>query len=216
MNDVAAQIADAGLIAIVRAPSSDGLVDAARALFAGGLRVMEVTLNTPGALTTIAAIRAAVPGMTCGAGTVLSPADAAAAINAGARFLVTPALDLPTNAAARTRGVPICAGCASPTEMVAATRAGAHFVKLFPAATFALPHTKAVLEAMPHLPLIPTGGVTPDNLAAYLQAGCPAVAVGSNLVSRQTLTSGDWSALTAAAQRFARAVRAARPHGAPR
>jgi 2-dehydro-3-deoxyphosphogluconate aldolase/(4S)-4-hydroxy-2-oxoglutarate aldolase len=210
VRNVAAELSEAGLLAIIRAPGSDGLVDAARALWAGGVRTMEVTLNTPGALAAIAAIREALPEMLCGAGTILQPADAAAAINAGAQFIITPAFQPATVALCNGRGVPIAPGCASPAEALAAHRVGAAFVKVFPAATFALAHVTALLEELPQLRLVPTGGVTPANLHRFFDAGCAAVAVGSNLVGKEMLAARDWAGLAALAQQFVDAVVAAR------
>jgi 2-dehydro-3-deoxyphosphogluconate aldolase/(4S)-4-hydroxy-2-oxoglutarate aldolase len=207
---MARRMADAGLIAIIRAASSANVPDAARALWAGGVRVMEVTLNTPGALRAVEAIRAALPQMLCGAGTILQPADAIAAIEAGAQFIITPTLQLDTIDVCNARGVPIAPGCASPAEALAAHRAGAAFIKIFPGATFNLPHVGALLGELPDLRLVPTGGLTPENARGFFDAGCAAVAVGSNLAGREVLESADWPSLTAAARRFVNAVDAAR------
>jgi 2-dehydro-3-deoxyphosphogluconate aldolase / (4S)-4-hydroxy-2-oxoglutarate aldolase len=208
--DVAQQLRAAGLIAIVRADSAAGLVDAAHALWSAGVRAMEITLNTPRALETIGEIRETLPEMLCGVGTVLEMDDGATAVRAGAQFVITPTLQLDTIAMCQEAGVPVCPGCASPTEMLTAHRAGADFIKVFPAGSFGLRHMKAILEAMPQLRLVPTGGVTPENLADYFRLGCPAVAVGSNLVSRTVLAERDWAGLKAAASRFVNAVAAAR------
>ena len=216
MGVVAGQLAQAGVIAIVRAASAEGLVEAAGALYAGGLRAMEVTLNTPGALQAIVAVRAAWPEMVCGAGTILNAGDAVAAIGAGAQFIVTPTLQIETIAVCHARGAPVVMGCASPTEALAAHRAGAAFIKVFPAGRFGLSHIAAVLEELPQLRLVPTGGVTPENLHEFFAAGCPAVGVGSNLVSKGLLAARDWAGLTAAARRFAEAVAAARSAQAAR
>jgi 2-dehydro-3-deoxyphosphogluconate aldolase/(4S)-4-hydroxy-2-oxoglutarate aldolase len=207
---IAQQIIEAGLIAIVRAGSSEHLVEAARALAAGGVRAMEITLNTPGALAAIAAVRGALPEMLCGAGTILTPGDAAAAIEAGAQFVITPTLQVETIAYCREQGVPVAPGCASPSEALAAHRVGAEMIKVFPAATFGLPHIRAMLEAMPELDLVPTGGVTPANLRDYFEAGCRVVAVGSNLVGRAVLEARDWDGLTRAAREYDDAIAGAR------
>jgi 2-dehydro-3-deoxyphosphogluconate aldolase/(4S)-4-hydroxy-2-oxoglutarate aldolase len=203
------KIIEAGLIVIVRAASSENLVEAAHALAAGGVRVMEITLNTPGALGAIAAVRAKLPEMLCGAGTIVTPGDAAAAIEAGAQFIITPTLQLETIGYCREQGVPVAPGCASPTEALAAHRAGAETIKVFPAATFGLPHIRAMLEEMPDLNLVPTGGVTRANLRHYFEAGCRVVAVGSNLVSRTVLETRDWAGLTRAAGEYVEAIAAA-------
>jgi 2-dehydro-3-deoxyphosphogluconate aldolase/(4S)-4-hydroxy-2-oxoglutarate aldolase len=209
MRSIAEQIVDAGLIVIIRTSSSEHLVEAARALEAGGVRAMEITLNTPGALAAIAAIRSALPGMLCGAGTILTPDDAAAALGAGAQFIVTPTLQLDTVAFCRERGVPVTPGCASPTEALAAHRAGADFIKVFPAATLGLVHIAALLEELPELRLVPTGGVTPENCEQYFRAGCALVAAGSAM-SKSFLEKRDCAGLTAMARKFTDAVAAAK------
>jgi 2-dehydro-3-deoxyphosphogluconate aldolase/(4S)-4-hydroxy-2-oxoglutarate aldolase len=212
-SSVARQIVDAGLIAIIRAGAGVDLSGAARALAAGGVRVMEITLNTPGALAAIAAVRAEMPEMLCGAGTILTPGDAAAAIEAGAQFIITPTLQLDTIAYCREQGEPVAPGCASPTEALAAHRAGAEMIKIFPAATFGLSHIGAILAAMPQLNLVPTGGVTPGNVGQYFAAGCRVVGVGANLVSRAILETRDWAGLTNAARAYVDAIAAARTAG---
>lgn len=212
MSIIAAQLRRAGLIVIIRAPSPANLLEAARALQAAGVAAVEITLNTPGALSAIAQIREAIPTMLCGAGTILAPDDALAAMQAGAQFIITPTLQLDTIALCKSHSLPIAAGCASPTEGIFAHRAGADFIKIFPAARFNLPHIAAMLEEIPQWNLVPTGGVTPENLRHFFEAGCPAVAVGSNLVSKQILTTQDWPALTTAAHRYAQAIIDANVH----
>ena len=200
---------EAGLVVIIRAERSDHVVDAARAMFEGGVRVMEVTLNTPGALGAIGRIRREVPRMVCGAGTILGVDDAVAAREAGAQFVIMPTLQLDTIAYCKAAGLAASPGCASLTEMVAAHRAGADFVKVFPANRFGLEHVRAVLDEMPDLRLIPTGGVTAENVADYFDAGCAAVAAGSTLVGKELLARRDWAGLADAARRFTAAVAAA-------
>ncbi|HYE20529.1 MAG TPA: bifunctional 4-hydroxy-2-oxoglutarate aldolase/2-dehydro-3-deoxy-phosphogluconate aldolase [Tepidisphaeraceae bacterium] len=209
---VAQRITDAGLVAIVRADDVgvDALVAAAGALLAGGVTVMEITLNTPGALAAIEVIRGRHPRMLCGAGTVLDARDARAAISAGAQFVITPTLARGTIETCRRYDVPVSAGCASPAEALAAVAAGAEFVKVFPATRFGLTHMREALDEMPTLRLIPTGGVTPANCGEYFAIGCAAVAVGSNLVGKQVLATEDWGAIERAARAFVGAVRATR------
>lgn len=217
MISVASSLASSGLLAIIRSAGEEAetrvLLDAARALWAGGVRCMEITLNTSGALKSIETIRAKLPEMCCGAGTVLSAEDARAAREAGAQFIVTPTLDLETVAFCKEHALAVSPGCASPTETITATRAGANFVKIFPANRFALPHMRAMLEAMPQLRLVPTGGVRAANAHEYLAAGCAAVAAGSTLVSKEILERRDWKALEAAAREFVEAIAAWRSGG---
>lgn len=203
------ELEDAGLIVIVRAAESEGVLEAARALQRGGVRAMEVTLNTPNSLELIAAIRAesereAEP-MCVGAGTILDAADARRAIEAGAEFIVTPTLQLDSIAACREADVPILCGAMTPTECLAAHRAGADFVKLFPSASLGPDYARALLGPLPFLKLVPTGGVSEANLGAWLRAGCCMIAVGSELVSRRVLQERDFDALTQSARRFVQA-----------
>lgn len=207
VKSAAAQLERMGLIVIIRAPSSDHLVDAAQALRGGGVRAMEITLNTPGALETIAKIRREIPEMLCGAGTILNEEDARRALEAGAQFIVTPTLQMDSIGFCEAQGAAMVAGCASPTEALAAHRAGADFIKVFPAARFSLGHIAAMLEELPQLNVVPTGGVTPENLAGFFEAGCRAVAAGSNLVTKEILRTKDWKSLETAARRYIEAIR---------
>lgn len=215
----AQQLRQAGVIAIIRSTSDAGggggggdLLSAARALARGGVRAVEVTLNTPGALDAIRRIAAhAEPQqLVIGAGTILSADDAAAAIDAGARFIVTPTLQPDSIALCRRRGAPICCGCMSLSEIVAATRLGSDFVKVFPATSLGLPAIEQMLAEMPELQLVPTGGVSASNLGAFIRAGCAAVAVGSALVDRALLAKQDWTELERRARMLADALEEAR------
>ncbi len=207
----AAELEQAGLIAIVRADEDADLIRAAQALAEGGVRAMEITLTTPGALTAVAAIRRELsPALRVGAGTILGPEDARTAQEAGAEFIVTPTLQPETIAYCRANGLPIACGCMTATEALVAHRAGADFLKLFPADTLGPGYVKALLAPLPFLKLMPTGGVSLDNLAAYIQAGSVGVALGGNLVSKQRLRDGDWAGLTHTAQEYVQALAAAR------
>ncbi len=205
----AAELEDIGLIAIVRTDAEADLRRVAEALGEGGIRAMEITLNTPGALPAIGAVRRALsPAMRVGAGTILGLEDARAAFEAGAEFIVTPTLQPGTIAYCRENGVPIACGCMTPTEALAAH--GADFIKLFPAESLGPAYVRALRAPLPFLRIIPTGGVSLDTLAAFLQAGCVGVALGSNLVSKAVLQNRDWAALTATARQYVQALVAAR------
>ena len=199
----AAELEEGGLIAIIRAKGDVDLARVAQALAEGGIRAMEITLNTPGALPAVAVIRKALgPALRVGSGTILGPDDAQAAMDAGAEFIVTPTLQLDTIALCRQRGVPIVCGCMTPTECLAAYRAGADFLKLFPADTLGPAYVRALRAPMPFLKFIPTGGVSLDTLPAWMEAGCAGVALGSNLVSAAVLRDKDWDALTSTARQY--------------
>lgn len=196
-------------IAVVRLDDGEQLVQVGEALHAGGITVIEFTLTTPGALEMLKQASAHFNGQVfLGAGTVLDPETARAAILAGAEFIVTPTLNLETIAMCKRYGKPIIAGAMTPTEMLTGWEAGADLVKVFPASNLGGPdYLKAVLAPLPQLRLVPTGGVSADDAAGYLRAGAAAVAVGGNLVSRLAVASGDWETITAEAQRLVAAVR---------
>jgi len=201
------EIENAGLIAIVRTNRPTDFVAIARSLAEGGVPALEITLNTPGALEAIAAIRRSADGkLRIGAGTILDADDARAAIDAGAEFIVTPTLQLDTIALCKSESIPIVCGCLSPTESLCAHRAGADFIKVFPAETFGPDYIKAMLAPLPFLKVVPTGGVTLINLKTWFDAGCRAVAIGSGLVGKQVLADSDWDDLRTKAQQFARVL----------
>ena len=209
----AQELEEIGLIGIIRADSSEHVVEAISALHRGGIRAVEITLNTPNALELIAATRRALgEGMRVGAGTILEPADAERAIEAGSEFIVTPTLQCDTIAVCRQHNVPIACGCATPTESLAAHRAGADFIKVFPAESLGLGYIKAIRGPLPFLKLMPTGGVSLENLAAFIQAGCVGIGLGGNLVSKRALQEQDWGGLTALAAQFVAALATARSH----
>jgi 2-dehydro-3-deoxyphosphogluconate aldolase/(4S)-4-hydroxy-2-oxoglutarate aldolase len=147
----------------------------------GGIDVLELTLNSAAALDSITALRHRAEGsrLLIGAGTVLSPLAAAAAVTAGASFLVTPVVDVPTITWAGANGIPIFPGAMTPTEILTAWAAGATAVKLFPASVVGPTFVREVRGPLPEIPLIPTGGVSAGSAPAFLEAGAVAVAVGS-------------------------------------
>lgn len=203
----AEELETSGLIVIVRATQEFDLVRTAEALADGGIQAMEITLTTPGALAAVAAIRQKLsPALRVGAGTILSPEDARRAAEAGAEFIVTPTLQTATIAFCRQRSLPIACGCMTPTEALAAHQAGADFLKLFPADTLGPSYVRALLAPLPFLKLIPTGGVSLDNLAAYIDAGSVGVALGSSLISRRIVRDRDWAGLTGLARQYVEAL----------
>ena len=204
------RLLDAGIIAIIRADSSDQLLDAAQALADGGVTAIEVTMTTPNALEVIrdAAARFG-DRILMGVGTVLNEETCVSAILAGAQFVVTPVTKPEVIRVCHRYGKPIASGAFTPTECLLAHESGADFVKLFPAEQVGPAYVRSILAPLPMLRIIPTGGVTPENAAAFLEAGCVALGAGSALVSRDILRSRDWPALTARAGAFVRAIRAA-------
>lgn len=177
-------IASTRLVAIVRASTGEQAADVARTLLDAGVAALEVSLTTPDALAVVGALAAqATPGQVIGAGTIVSTADAEAALHAGARFLVSPAFDPDVLAAAAQGGAASIPGCYTPTEVVSATRHGADLIKLFPASSAGIGHLRAMRQALPAVRFVPTGGVAIDTSIDWLRAGAAAVAVGSTLTA---------------------------------
>jgi 2-dehydro-3-deoxyphosphogluconate aldolase/(4S)-4-hydroxy-2-oxoglutarate aldolase len=207
-HEILDQILKEMTIAIVRLEKSDDFIKVVEALKAGGISIVEFTLTTPGALVKLQEVSARFADeIVLGAGTVLDPETARAAILAGAQFIVTPTVNLSTVEMCKRYGKPIVAGAMTPTEMLAVWEAGADLVKVFPAGNLGGPqYIKAVLAPLPQLRLVPTGGVSADNAAQFLKAGAAAVAVGGSLVNKEAVASGDWAAITSEAQRLVKAV----------
>lgn len=203
---VLARIKAEKVIALIRADNPDGLLDCARALAAGGLTSIELTMTTPGAIPMLAKATAELPDFLFGLGTVLDAETARAGILAGARFVVTPALRPEVITLCRRYSVPVFSGALTPTEIVTAWEAGADVVKVFPAEFFGPAYIKSVKAPLPHIELVPTGGVTPDNVAEFLKAGAFATAAGSALVEAKALREKNWAHITARAQAFVKAV----------
>lgn len=183
------------VLAILRARSAAQVVAAAGTLADVGVRAVEVTLTTDGALDALARLRATHPDLLAGAGTVITPEDAVAAVQAGAQFLVAPCVRADTMTAAARLGVPVIPGAFTPTEVVTAVEHGAALVKLFPA-TLGPSYLRALRGPLPEVGFVPTGGVGLDSIAAFLSAGAVAVGLGSPLTG-DALESGDLDGLAA-------------------
>lgn len=184
------------VIAIVRHLPADQLLPVFESLADGGVQLIEVTMNTAGAAEQIREARKNFGSrMLIGAGTVTTPERAAAAIDAGALFLVTPNLDLDVMAMARGRNCPVIPGVLTPTEMMQAMRAGAAALKLFPASHLGPAYVKDVLSPLNDLYLVAVGGVTPANAAEWIKAGCIGVGMGGCLVDSRLVNSRDYDGL---------------------
>jgi 2-dehydro-3-deoxyphosphogluconate aldolase/(4S)-4-hydroxy-2-oxoglutarate aldolase len=204
-------IRETGVIAIMRAQSSEQLMAAADAIEKGGVRVIEVTMTTPGALGVIQEAAAKYgENVLFGAGTVLDAETARAAILAGAEFVVAPTLDLETVALCNRYGVPVVPGCYSPTEMLTAWEAGADMIKLFPASVGGPALVKAIRAPLPQLEIVPVGGVNLETAAEFIRHGAAALGVGSSLINQKLLEAGDMDELTRRAAAFIQAVKKGR------
>ncbi|MFN2109582.1 MAG: bifunctional 4-hydroxy-2-oxoglutarate aldolase/2-dehydro-3-deoxy-phosphogluconate aldolase [Anaerolineae bacterium] len=200
-----------GVIAIMRAQSSDQLIAAADAIKAGGVRVIEVTMTTPGALDVIAeATQRYGEDVLFGAGSVLDAETARAAMLAGAGFVVAPTLNLDVVALCNRYSIPVMPGCFTPTEMLTAWEAGADMVKLFPASIGGPAFIKAIRAPLPQLEIVPVGGVNLDTAADFIRNGAAALGVGSSLVNQKLLDTGDMAELTRRAARFIEEVKKGR------
>ena len=210
-NTIIRRLLDPGIIAIIRADSSDQLIEAAEALYAGGVTAMEVTMTTPNALQVISDVSARFGNqILMGVGSVLDTETCRAAILAGAEFVVTPVTKPDVIRLANRYGKPIAAGAFTPTEALTAHESGADFIKLFPAELGGPEYIKTLLAPLPMLQIIPTGGVTPQTAPDFLRAGSVALGAGSALVSREILTKRDWSGLKRRAEEFVHAIRKVR------
>lgn len=215
IEDVLRITARSGVVAIVRLEDLGQAVALSQALLDGGITALEFTLTNPAALKALAEVKAALPHFkqgvaTIGAGTVLNAEAARASIEAGAEFIVAPSTNFGTIEECKRQGVAVMPGALTPTEIVAAWEAGASVVKVFPARAFGPAYIKDLREPLPHLKLMPTGGVNPDNAGEYIKNGAVAVGVGGNLVDKKLVAAGDWEAIRAKAETYVRAVAAAR------
>ena len=193
-----------GLVPVIRARSRSQAEAIAAALLAADVPVLEITCTVPGAIECIAAL-AAQHGERAliGAGTVLDAATARRAIQAGARFIVSPHLDPAIIAAAHAENCPAIPGALTPTEVVQAMAAGADLIKIFPCDALGGPaYIKALLAPLPQARLFPTGGVTLATAAAYLEAGAVALGAGSALLNPEHVRQENWPALQAVARKF--------------
>ncbi len=191
------------IIAIIRAKNSDGIIQAAKVLSENGIKAIEVTLNTPGALDVIKEASEKLENdVIFGAGTILDEVSARLAILAGAKFLVTPTFNEDVIRCANRYGVPICCGAYTPTEALKALEAGAAYIKIFPAGQLGATYIKDLLAPMQQLPLIPTGGVTAENIKSIFDAGATAVAIGGGLVNQKLLDEKNWDKIAENAQKF--------------
>lgn len=182
------------VIAIVRLPDAAAAVDIASAVHAGGIRLIEVTLTTAGALDAVGVMQdSGLDGLSIGAGSVCTAEQATQAIGAGAEYLVTPTTSPDVIAAARAAGVPMVSGGLTPTELDTAHQAGADYVKLFPASAVSPHYLREVLAPMPDLRIVPTGGVTGENIPEFRAAGAVGVGVGSALVDNRVVAASDWA-----------------------
>jgi 2-dehydro-3-deoxyphosphogluconate aldolase/(4S)-4-hydroxy-2-oxoglutarate aldolase len=200
-------IRQTGVIAILRAKSSEQLLAAADAIRLGGVCAIEVTMTTPGALAIIEQARARYSQeVFFGAGTVLDPESAHSAILAGAQFIVSPSLKLAVIELCHRYSIPVFPGAYTPTEILTAWELGADMVKIFPASVGGPGFIKALKAPLPQVEMVPVGGVNLNNTTDFIRAGASAVGVGGELLDAKLLEAKDWPALTGRARAFVEAV----------
>ncbi len=207
-----ARIEELGIVPVVRAPSAAVALRAARAVHAGGIDVLEITMTVPDALAVLRQLAAELADrVILGAGTVLDAETARRCIAAGARFIVAPGFDLETVHAAQDLGTPVMPGALTPTEVTAAWKAGADMVKIFPcSAVGGADYLRALKAPLPQVKLLPTGGVDRHTAADYIRAGAAALGLGAALVDLKVLEREGDEAIAARARELLAIVRATR------
>lgn len=211
-TDLVTQVRTHRIIVALRGICAERTEAAAQALYAGGIRMLEITFNQsdPDTLAkttaSIQAVRAALgEKLLVGAGTVLTAAQARAAVEAGAQYLLSPNLDLEVMEQAHSLGVAMLAGAMTPSEVALAWKAGAALVKLFPADSLGLPYIKALCAPLSHIPLLPMGGVSSQNLLEFLaHPSVAGVGVGSSIAKASLIQAGDFDAIRELAREFTR------------
>lgn len=209
-HEVLKKITDVGVVAVIRAETSKQAIDISKACLQGGLPAIEVTFTVPNAHIVIEDLVKAIPQneLIIGAGTVLDSETARIAILAGAQYIVSPGFDLKTAQLCNRYQIPYMPGCLTITEMITAMEAGCDVVKLFPGSAFGPSYVKAVKGPLPQINIMPTGGVSLDNVKEWVSNGVVAVGVGSELTG--PAKKGDYESVTQNAKAFVNAVKDAR------
>ncbi|WP_017729388.1 bifunctional 4-hydroxy-2-oxoglutarate aldolase/2-dehydro-3-deoxy-phosphogluconate aldolase [Halalkalibacterium ligniniphilum] len=206
------QLKESGIVAVIRGATKETIVPIGEALSRGGVKALEITLETPNALrviehaTTTLGDKAIV-----GAGTVLDPETASPAIMAGSQFVFSPTVNVDTIKITKRYGVLSIPGALTPTEILTAYEHGADLIKVFPASAFGPRYLKDVHGPLPHIPLMPTGGLDLDNVGEYIKAGAVAAGIGSSLVNtKKAMDDAYFAELEHKAAQFVQAVQEAR------
>ena len=203
-ESICADIIDEGLVAIVRVPRTELALPLAKALVAGGIHAVELTMTIPNALRAIRDIdREMGNDILLGVGTVIDDDTCRAAIDAGAKYVISPVTKPSLVEAAHTLDRPVMLGAYTPTEAQTAHEAGSDFIKIFPADTLGPGYIKALLAPLTHLRIIPTGGVNLDTMESFLAAGSAALGIGSSLLKKDIIESENWPELESLAKQHA-------------
>jgi 2-dehydro-3-deoxyphosphogluconate aldolase/(4S)-4-hydroxy-2-oxoglutarate aldolase len=210
-QEVRALIEEIGIVPVIRAGSPQEARFAAEAVWQGGIPIVEITMTVPGALEVISELVKTMPKVLVGAGTVVNQDLAFKSFDAGAQFFVTPGFSQQTVAAAHDLDLLIMAGALTPSEVMTAWDAGVDFVKIFPCGNVGGPsYIKALKGPLPHVPLVPTGGVNLETAADYIRAGAAALGVGGELILKHAFQQGKPELISDLAKRYAQLVRDAR------
>jgi 2-dehydro-3-deoxyphosphogluconate aldolase/(4S)-4-hydroxy-2-oxoglutarate aldolase len=209
-SEIISEIERVGVLPVIRADSGEEARAVIEAVRAGGISIIEVTMTVPGAVDLIRELSER-EDLLVGAGTVLDPETAAECVDAGARFIISPALNLDTIAFCRQHKVVVMPGALTPTEVVTAWNAGADFVKVFPAGAMGgAGYLRSLKAPLPHIKLIPTGGVLMATAADFIRAGASAVGVGADLVDLKAIREGRGHEITENAKKYLEIVKEAR------
>lgn len=206
------KIINSGIVSVIRGATPEKIMPVVKALYEGGVTTLEITVETPKVLTLIEQVKDAFGDkVVVGAGTVLDPETARAAIMAGASFIFSPTVHPETIRLTKRYGVISIPGALTPTEILTAYEHGADVVKVFPANVVGPRYLQDIHGPLPHIPLMPTGGIDLSNVAEYIRAGAVAVGVGGSLVSfKEEVNDAYLSQLTETARKFTEAVKQAR------
>ncbi|GAB6152199.1 bifunctional 4-hydroxy-2-oxoglutarate aldolase/2-dehydro-3-deoxy-phosphogluconate aldolase [Desulfosporosinus burensis] len=211
MINMNTQILACGVIAVLRGAKLESILDIAKALKAGGIDVIEITVDAPGALEMIKQVSEKIGSeVKVGAGTVLDRETARLALLSGAEFIVSPSLQPDVITVCKRYGKPVISGAMTPTEIITAYELGADIIKVFPAGVLGPQYIKDIRGPLGHIPLIPTGGVSVENAAQFIKAGCIAVGMGGSLIPKQAVQEGQWDLITEKARKIVDVVDKAR------
>jgi len=209
--EIIEKIKEIGVLPVIRADSAIEAEQVIKAIGRGGITTIEITMTVPNAIDLIADLSKGDTDVLIGAGTVLDAETAERCIEAGAKFIISPALNLETIKLCNAREIVVMPGALTPTEVVAAWQAGADFVKVFPAsAVGGASYLKSLKAPLPHIKLVPTGGVSLENAADFFRAGAEAVGVGADLVDLQALREGRIDSISTTARQYVEIAKAAR------
>jgi 2-dehydro-3-deoxyphosphogluconate aldolase/(4S)-4-hydroxy-2-oxoglutarate aldolase len=210
-SEICGRLTNHGLVAVIRTPRQEDVLPVCEALLDGGIDALEITLTVPKALIAIKEARERFGAkIVLGAGTVTSAHACRDAIGAGAQFVVSPIMRPEIVEAAHAAGCAVMLGAYTPTEAQSAFEAGADFIKIFPADRLGATYVKALLAPLPHLRIVPTGGVDLETAPEFIKAGCAALGVGSSLLNPELIRNADWKGLSRLAKAYVDVVKKAR------